>query len=111
MHELVWVQKSLYVYMYMHLSVCLLIVFYCFEAHMEDWRVVKWVTSWNKVFIINFFLYYYYYYYYHYNKVKAQCSLLNCNVLHFVLKAYIDRMSFGLAEGKLNSTDLKHGPN
>ena len=26
--------------------------FLLFEALVEDWRVVKWVTSWNKVFII-----------------------------------------------------------
>jgi len=37
--------------------------FLLFEALMEDWRVVKWVASWNKVFIIIIIYYYYFYYY------------------------------------------------
>jgi len=31
-----------------------------FEALMEDWRVVKWVASWNKVFIIIFFFFFFF---------------------------------------------------
>ena len=34
----------------------------------------------------------------------------NCISAALFWKTYIDRMSFGLAEGTYNSTDLEHGP-
>ena len=50
-------------------------------------------------------------------ELKHECSTLTrqdrlylSNMLHSFWKAYIDMMSFGLAEDILNSKDLEHGP-
>ena len=42
--------------------------------------------------------------------LTRQDRLYLSNLLHCFGKAYIDRMSFGLAEGKLNSEGLERGP-
>ena len=44
--------NSIYMYTCTCISQLFVNYFLLFEALMEDWRVVKWVVSWNKVFII-----------------------------------------------------------
>jgi len=52
-HTRSWVNNLVNsIYIYTCTCICQLFVncFLLFEALMEDWRVVKWVASWNKVF-------------------------------------------------------------
>ena len=44
---------TMYMYTCTHISQLFVNCFLLFEALMEEWRAVKWVASWNKVFIIS----------------------------------------------------------